>query len=242
MLVGSPRTRALWMAVGAVVTVFFLVMGTVHVVSALAHEEHTESRSIAAEGIAALELHVANGSVRVDGSAGSSIDVTAHISQGLRQTGYSISREGTNLVVDATCPIFLTNFCSVDLEVSMPTDLPLVIRADQGSVTVTDVRASVDLESDHHDLRAERLGAAATLRSEHGDITASFSVPPDRVDADSDHGDIELVVPDGTEAYLVDLSTEHGSADTRVRTDPESPRFITASTQHGDVTVRYAGR
>ena len=55
--------RAIWMVVGAIAVVLFAVMGTLHVVSALAHEEATFTHRFAAGDVTTLEVHADNGSL-----------------------------------------------------------------------------------------------------------------------------------------------------------------------------------
>jgi hypothetical protein len=64
------------------------------------------------------------------------------------------------------------------------------------------------------------------------------------VTAASDNGSVEVILPDTPEDYrIVDVSSDNGTAATPdIRIDPESQRTITATSDNGDVTVRYATR
>jgi hypothetical protein len=66
----------------------------------------------------------------------------------------------------------------------------------------------------------------------------SFSAPPGSVDASTDSGDIEVVLPKDATDYRVE-SDPAGSV--RVRTDPESRRVLRLTTASGDIIVRYPG-
>jgi hypothetical protein len=90
-------------------------------------------------------------------------------------------------------------------------------------------------EIDGVGLRAPTL----TATSYGGNITVGFAVPPDHVGASSHGGHVVVALPDGPVTYRVDTSTSGGSAETLVRTDPDSDRTIRAESHGGDVTVRY---
>ncbi len=235
--------RVAWMTVGAVAVVAFMVLGTLHVVSALAHEETTFSDNYAAAGIDTLEVHADHGSVRIDGVRGDEyILVTQNVSNGLRDTGHRVVRDGSRLVATSTCPNFLSLWCRVDYTIRVPLTVDVVVRAG-GDVSVSDTRGDVDVHADHGDLSIERIeGTNATLSSDHGSVSVSFSVPPETVDTSSDHGDIDVVLPRGDEIYRVEASTDHGSTDVAVRQGPGADRVVRARAEHGDVTVRYPGR
>ena len=233
--------RAIWMVVGAFAVAAFTVMGTLHVVSALAHEETTVAHTYDTDGVDTLEVHADSGTVRIVGVETDEIQVTETISDGLRETGHRVMREGASLVAESTCPNFLSYFCRVDYTIRIPVALDVVVRAG-GNVTVSDVRGDVDAASDHGNLSIERVGGDARLSSDHGSVSVSFSAPPDSVDASSDHGDVDVVLPRGDEIYRVDASTDHGSTDVAVRQGPDASRVVRARSDHGDVTVRYPAR
>ena len=62
---------------------------------------------------------------------------------------------------------------------------------------------------------------------------------PRSVRAESDNGDVVVIVPRGSELYAVDATTDNGDAATPIRTDPSARRRIVARSDNGDVTVRY---
>jgi hypothetical protein len=63
-----------------------------------------------------------------------------------------------------------------------------------------------------------------------------------QVQASATHGDVTVVLPRTGESYHVDASSDHGSTDTAVRTDPTGRRTIDLASEQGDVTVRYPSR
>ena len=81
--------------------------------------------------------------------------------------------------------------------------------------------------------------AAVDADSDNGSVRLTFAEPPRNVEATTDNGSVEVVVPDDDTTYLVDIDSQHGSTDIGVRTDPDSDRLVRGRTQNGNVTVRY---
>jgi Toastrack DUF4097 len=258
----SRRVRRTWLIVGSLVTLPVLLFGASSVASALAHEERTEVSTFDAAGLRSVDIHNDSGSVRVVGvGEAAAITVNAHISDGLRPTQHDVWREGDRLVVAASCPAFLADWCSVRYTVEIPSDLPVAVHADDGRVTVTDVAADVEASSDNGRVELARIEGDIDLRSDNGSVTATairqasraeatsdnggvrleFLDSPDDVVARSDNGSVDVVIPDdGGIAYNVDADSDNGTVSFPIRTDPDGDRTITATSDNGDVTITYA--
>jgi DUF4097 and DUF4098 domain-containing protein YvlB len=78
-----------------------------------------------------------------------------------------------------------------------------------------------------------------TAETDNGSITLEFVEPPATVDARSDNGGVEVVLPDTEDFYDLDITTDHGEVSRDIRHDPTSTRRITIETNNGDVTARY---
>lgn len=255
----SRRVRRSWLVVGSAFTFVMLGFGTLQAVTQVAHDEHNESRSFAAGQVARVEVESDSGDIRIVGTDETRITVVERVSDGLRSTDHSVDIVDDRLVVRATCPGFLTSFCRVDFTIRVPTTVDVVIRADE-DVELSDIDGAIDVETGGGSVNARRLGgdtirlvadhgsvrvteihaARVEVSADHGDVSLEFSSDPTNVDAFTDHGDVEVIVPRSTQPYRVDASSEHGSVETPIRTDPTSERTIRASSDHGDVSVRYA--
>jgi hypothetical protein len=75
--------------------------------------------------------------------------------------------------------------------------------------------------------------------SDNGSIRLELANAPHNVNASSDNGSIIVVLPQGDEVYAVDVATDNGSTDNRLRTDVASDRHVVARTNNGNVTLRY---
>jgi Putative adhesin len=250
---------ALWRIFAAVIVIAGLVWGTYSAITLLAHEERVENETFAAAGIAELDVRTSNGSVRIVATDTAEISVRAEISEGLRRTGER--REVVNGVLElhATCPLIGSTFCWVDYEVRVPRDLPLTVHADSGRITVTgsdaglvadgddgsielsDLSGTIDARTDHGRVEGRQLRSGVVRAdSDSGRVVLEFVAAPTAVEATSNHGSVEVIVPDDGEAYRVTMDTEHGREQLDVRTDPASARSLVLVTDHGDVTASTA--
>jgi Putative adhesin len=260
----SRRVRRTWLIVGSLVTVPVLLYGGTQVASALAHEERTEVAEFDAGDLRRVDVDNAAGSVRIVGvEDADTVSVTARISDGWRATGHDVRREGDRLVIEGTCPMFLSDWCNVRYTIEMPSDLDVAAETDTGGVTVTDIAGDVEASSDHGRIELARIEGDVVLHSDNGSVTATgirrasraaatsdnggvrleFLDPPDDVVATSDNGSVDVVIPDdGAIAYKVDAESDNGTVSFPVRTDPDGERTITAQSDNGDVTITYALR
>ncbi len=213
-------------------------------------------------------VRVVGSASRGDAGGRAAVTVTAQIDHGLFGTAHTEELVDDRLVLDASCPKLVSRFCNVDYTVEVPQGVAVIAHVSRGHINVSNVHGSVDLSTEHGDIDVERIGGDAYLStrhgdvravdmgigdmgigdvgvgemvagSEHGDVTLDFTRAPREVQASSRHGDVEVVVPDGSGPYALDLSTDRGSTSSSVRTDPDAGLRIEAGSRHGDVTVRY---
>jgi hypothetical protein len=238
---GTSRTiTTLWRIGGALVVVPMLVYGVYQVVIALAHEEQTLRRSFDAAGITTLEVHnQAGGSVQVVGADIDTIRVRARVSHGLRRTDHSERVEGDRVVLASSCPLYGTDFCSVSYTVEVPSDIDLLLRTDSGRVGATDIDGTVDIGNDTGSIELVQVTGDINVHTDTGRIHLDFDVAPQAVQASTDTGSVEVVLPDDTATYRVETGTDTGGEVVSVRTDPSSTRSIVARTDTGDITIRY---
>lgn len=251
----SRHIRVLWIVIGSVLTIATIGFGTAQAVAGLAHEERDE-RTVVEGPVRVLDIE-ASGSITVIGTdARGVVTIDEHVSDGLMLPDRSIRTEGDRLVVRGTCPEFLATWCGDDFVVRAPRGVRVIARGDGisvrgmsagadlstrgDSIDVVGGQGAMRLSSHGGDIRARVLAATRVEASSYGgNISLTFSVPPDHVDASSHGGNVDVAVPDGPVSYRVDTSTSGGSESTRVRTDPDGDRIIRAQSSGGDVTVRY---
>ena len=231
-------------------------------VTQLAHEERTTTSEFDAAGLRTLDVHVDEGSLTVVGTDDDVVRVTSRISDGLRSTSASQTVDGDTLELRGSCPVFLSNFCSVDYTVEMPSRLAVRARLENNGIRLTGVEGDVDLGTDNGSIRLQGSGRGTvvlssdngsvtgtdlrasdvTARTGNGDIALSFERSPFLVEARSDNGGVDVEVPDDGTSYAVTTRSSDGSTAAPIRTDPDSARRITATSSNGDVQVTYRPR
>jgi hypothetical protein len=249
--------RRAWIVAGSVLAGIALLFGTVQVIGVLARDTTTEQQVFPAEGVRLVDVGVRNGTIEVRGAETSEISLTAEIDHGLRRTSHRAAVEGDVLRVRASCPAFGT-WCKVDYRLVVPARVAVSVDANNGRLIVRDVTGTVRADGDNGSIELARLSGHVDVSTDNGRVQSSalaseqvvartrngqvrleFAQPPLRVDADSDNGRVDVVLPRTADAYRVDLDTENGSTDVAVRTDPASRRSVEGRTRNGDVTVRY---
>ena len=250
--------RGLWKAFAALLVLGAFVSGTFQIVTLLAHEERIEVTTYEAEGIARIDVDNSAGSVRIVGTEGDSIEVTAEISDGLRATGESQTVVGDTLELRGTCPNFGSDWCRVSYTISLPQSLDVRVDADDGSVDVADITGDVDVDTDNGSIEMESLAGSiratndngriegirltstrVSADTDNGRINLTFVAPPASVVATSNNGSVEVVVPDDGTAYRLDMDTDNGSTNNQLPlVDATSERSIVLRTDNGSVTAR----
>jgi hypothetical protein len=250
----SRHIRVVWIVIASVFTIATIGFGTLQAVAGIAHEERDE-RTVVDGPVRVLDIEAA-GSITVIGTgARGVVTIDEHVSAGLQAPDRSIRTEGERLVVRGTCGHFLETWCGDDFVVRVPHDVRVVadgdgieVRGMTGGSHLTSYGGEIDVVGGRGRMRLTSHGGTITGRalrstsvdatSYGGTISLAFAAPPNRVDASSDGGDVDVAVPAGPVSYRVDTSSDGGSESTLVRTDPDANRTIRARSYGGDVTVR----
>jgi DUF4097 and DUF4098 domain-containing protein YvlB len=119
-------------------------------------------------------------------------------------------------------------------------DSTLDLSTDNGSVEVNDVGGDLTIDGDNGSIRADDL-TTDTVRAEtdNGSIVLELLEPPTNVEARSNNGSAEVVLPRTEDFYNLATTTDNGDVSRDIRHDPTSTRHITIATDNGDVTARY---
>jgi hypothetical protein len=250
-------SRIAWIIAGGILTIVMVTWGALTVVDLLAHER---SRAVITftEPVRVIDVSNSAGSVSIEGTTASAVTIDASLSRGLGKPSHHEDVEGDRLVVRASCPVFIANFCDVDYHIAVPDGADVVVRSSGGSITLSSLHGSIDASSSGGgvhvagtsgplELRSSDGTVSGTdLRSDHVDASSSgggvqltFTEPPTDVRASSSDGGVTVEVPNTADAYHVDANSSDGTARTLVRTDPSSTRNIRATSSGGSVTVRY---
>jgi hypothetical protein len=258
-LLAGRGVRRAWLIVASLLAVPILALGVTQAASALAHEERTEVREVAAGDVTGLVVDNEAGTVRVLGVEGAdTVVVRARISDGLRDTGHEISRRDDALVVRGSCPLWGSSWCEVDYTIEVPAAMYIDVEAD-GRVTISDVTGGVVASSNQSPVELARVGGDVTVsadqgriegtdltadhvtaRANQGRLTLEFAESPRSVEASANQGSLDIVLPDDDDvAYATETSANQGTVSDRIRQDPGSDRSITAEANQGSITIAY---
>lgn len=109
-----------------------------------------------------------------------------------------------------------------------------------GSIELTDVSGE-EMTLLTNNGRIDVIDGSAprvTARTNNSSVTMGFSTAPDYLDAETDNGDIEIVLPADAPAYAVEATTSNGSTDTSdIVADPDSAFTIDATTDNGSIRI-----
>jgi DUF4097 and DUF4098 domain-containing protein YvlB len=119
---------------------------------------------------------------------------------------------------------------------------PIDVDNDDGGIELDDVAGTIEVSTSNGSIVGRLLASPiAAATTENGRIELSFVSPPRSVTGRTDNGSITVTVPDADVLYRVELSTDNGSTDNAVRTDPNSDRVIELRTNNGSARVRSSG-
>ena len=249
-----------WRVTGGVLAIGTVGWAGFNVVTLIAHEERTEVTPYDAAGVTMIDVDNSSGPVTITGSPGRDvITVTARISDGLRKTGERQQLVDGRLELDATCPLIGSDWCEVEYTIEVPSDIevladtdngklevrgidgPVDLSADNGSVEVADITSDLTVEADNGSITASRLTSDAVIAAtDNGSLTIELLEPPTTVEARSDNGTVEVILPDTEDAYALDITTDNGDVVDNIRRSPDSARHLLIETDNGDAIVRYA--
>ncbi len=110
-----------------------------------------------------------------------------------------------------------------------------------GDIALSAVTGDLDLRVDSGNVDAVDSAAAhVTARTSSGDVRLDLRDDAETIDAGTASGQVAIRLPDTAGvAYRIDLRTGSGVTSSEVRSDPASPRTVTATTSSGDVSVAY---
>jgi hypothetical protein len=262
--VPGPRARGrrVWQVVGVVAAVAGLGLGVLWTVSALGHETRTVARSFDAAEVHVLHVDAGDGDVDVVGAAETtSVEVRLRITEDVFGSDHSIRlRDDGRLEVRTGCHVFWSFHCGFRIEVRLPRNTVVEIQTDNGDIRVSGMDASTGLDTDNGDVHVDDVAGplrlstdngdvvgtgvrspTVTSETDNGDVSLTFGTSPQDVRASSDNGELDLRLPKGGPAYALHTETDNGSVVTPIRTDPTSDRHITATSDNGDIAIRYAG-
>ncbi|MGK5628250.1 DUF4097 family beta strand repeat-containing protein [Streptomyces sp. URMC 123] len=118
-------------------------------------------------------------------------------------------------------------------------DTALEVDTSNGGVTVRNVTGPLRLSTENGEIKGTGLGSRqVTAVTSNGGQRLAFTTAPDRLEATSDNGDVDVELPRAT--YKVRAEADNGEARVDVPRDDTSAHTVTARTSNGGITLRTA--
>lgn len=206
--------------------------------------------------IRSLEVDVEVGRVEVVPAGGDEATITRtrrylvgapKVSEGLR--------EGV-LRVEASCDGPITAGCAVDYRLEVPVGVPIRIRTESASVSVTDMAGMVEVDAGTGNVRLTRtrgpvkVGTSAgnvegvdiapqflDATTDAGRIRLSIAEAPGRLGLKTRAGNIDVGLPAAPGGYRVATETGAGKVDVTVEQNEGGSRAILATTGAGNIRI-----
>ncbi|MFD9338252.1 DUF4097 family beta strand repeat-containing protein [Streptomyces sp. NPDC060028] len=229
----GARTRAHVLAMPVLVTA--LAGGTLTGCS-LGSETDVRTYTVS-QKVTALSVRSPDGDIEVVGGSGDSVKVTETVTYSGKNPKTDQSVSGGELTLGGGPDCGDDSDCKISYRLEVPGGLSVKLVAFGGDITVRNVSGAIDVRTTGGSVHGRELGAKSLLaKANGGDVEASFTAPPEKVDAGTSGGDVKVKVP-GSAAYAVDAKGVGGGEKVSVRTDPASGHNLKLRTLGGTVSV-----
>jgi hypothetical protein len=228
-----------WWLVAASGLVLALAVGTLAIWWARTYEERTTSYRVLGD-LANIRLNVGDADVEIDGGA-TALEVR-------RVDRFAFGRpsrethpiENGTINITSNCPEQVLGSCRTTYHLSVPDNVPIDIQTAKGTISLSSVRASVQLSSGSGDITATGYcGFSFAAASDSGDVGVVSECAADRLELRSRSGDVSATVPAGR--YSVDAQSDTGDVVVSGIVPIEDAGFqIQALSTSGDVTIESA--
>jgi len=223
------RSRAIWLIVGAIVTILGLGGAAAAAWSGLIDRNIEPQQQTYERTVERIEFDVDAGDVRVVRGDDGRVDIERRLQWGTRTPRIDERWDGDTLRITIDCPGGLFNFCSVDHVVQAPAGVTIATSTSAGDIAVEQIDGELGLTSSAGDIEVTGAQGPVSADTDSGDITISGAT--DALTARTSAGDIDA---DALTSTVNDVSTRAG--DIALRFDA-APDRVLAKTSSGDVTV-----
>jgi Putative adhesin len=233
--------RTGWLMAGAVLTMIAVTLGPATVGLWLARQTETQHQAYQHAG-GALTVESGEPDIRVVPGRAGEVTVERTLVWAAGKPRVAEEWDGETLRITAECsrsalarsPIGPR--CDVDYTLRVPPDVLFAIRGGHGDLVIDGIDGRLSAQTTSGDITAASLRCTeADLRTTSGDVRARFSLAPERVDAATTAGDIELAVPPDV-AYR--LHIDAADQQLGIPHNPNATRTITARTDQGSVRLK----
>jgi hypothetical protein len=251
-----------WRVAGALLTVLVLAFSSFSVWLWIAQGTETWRHSYVRQ-VNALTIEAGTANVTVVAGVPGRVDAVRELHWSAQKPEVSEHWEGDKLVIQVDCVNRIKPFgelieCGVDYRLSAPPGIAVTVDSDGGDIEVSQMTGDLHLNTNGGDIYANGSqgrvyaktfggnvlvqGTRSTdvaVKTTDGNVLLAFLVPPTRAEGETLNGNVEVVVPSST-TYAVQAHTLAGNTDLhQVPDDAASPRKIIATSNFGNVDIRY---
>lgn len=192
-----------------------------------------EAPVIAGGDLVAVRVDLDAGDVALWGGDGARVEGTRIASGPLGSL--TVEQRVVDGVLELTARCALLSPCAVDLDLTVPRELPVEVRTGAGRVRLSGLDGDLSVRVGDGAVEGDGLGAAhAHVQVGWGEVTLAFAAEPDDVAVSLGAGDVALLLPG--ERYAFDLAAFDGVRVDGLADEPAAPR-VHARTQQGEVRV-----
>jgi len=205
--------------------------------------------------VRAVEVEVESGQVAVVAGAASGAVVTrARRYIGAKPHGDDRVIDGV-VHVNARCRVVRLG-CETDYRIEVPAGVPVKVRAERGSVSISGMTGMVEVDAGAGDVRLDRTRGPVKVTTSAGDVdgvdmVAAFvdattgagrvrltlAEPPGRLGLRTGAGAIDVGLPAVSGGYRVEAKAGAGRVDVGVEQNPEAARIVTANSGAGRISI-----
>lgn len=188
-----------------------------------------------------VEINVDSGAIKLTPGTAGQVAVRRDLRWNQDKPTIDERFEGTTLKITAKCPNGggFGHLCEIDYALAVPPEISVDAETSAGAVSAQQLAGTLSLRSQAGAVAGQGLRSAeVTAQTSAGAVDLQFAAAPNKVDAESKAGAVQVTVPRG-DAYRVTADTSAGDKQVDVTQDPGSSRSIDARTSAGQIQVRY---
>ncbi|WP_328996476.1 DUF4097 domain-containing protein [Kribbella sp. NBC_01245] len=245
--------------IGVTVSVALILGGGWWAASQLTQSDETKQLEFPVSGTS-LRVETSNNDIEIRTADVSKITVTRKAERNVFSDDPEENYEDGVLELKKTgCGFLSFGGCDTNYLIQIPKDLAVKVETSSGEILAIGLEKGADLktssgrielhtvsgditaESSSGDIEGQTLGEGQyRANSSSGEIGLEFARAPVSVDAETSSGEVKIELP-GADTYAVDVKTNSGETDNRLKQDPAATRKIRAKSSSGDVKLQYAG-
>ena len=206
--------------------------------------------------VRSLEVDVEVGRVEVVPGEGDEATITRSRRYLVREPRTSEGLVDGVLRVSAECDIPVAVGCAVDYRLQVPIGVPVRIRTERGTVSVTDMTGTVEVDAGAGNVKLIRTRGPVKVDTSAGNVDGvdlavqfldattgagrirlSVAEPPGRLGLKTGAGSIDVGLPTTPGGYRVATDTSAGKVDVTVEQNEGGSRAIIASTGAGNIRI-----